>query len=168
MRKLLFFWTFFVLTNIVSGQIYSAVVASASAGVTSTEMLTNGALTSGTSWGQTGGFTLTSNAATFDDISNGGFYQLPADMVTNVSANTAYTLTFDVTGTSGGGIYMLISGSDNGDGPATYVAIAEYTNGSKTVNFTTPADVLGGGLRFAASTAGDSGGTIDNISLKPQ
>lgn len=167
MRKLLILFLL-CLTFELSGQVLSGVVSSPSVGAASTEMLTNGALTSGTSWSVTGGFTLASNAATFDDATNGSVYQLPADMITNVVANTAYTVTFDVSGTSGGGVYMLISGADNGDGPATYVAIAEYTNGSKTVNFTTPADVLGGGFRFSASTAGDSGGTIDNISLKPQ
>jgi len=120
---------------VLSGQsILSGSVASITTGAASTEKLTNGELTGGTSWAQTGGFALTGNAATFDDATNGSFYQLPASMVTNVVANTAYTVTFDVSGTSGGGIYMLISGSDNGDGPTTYVAIAEYTNGSKTVN----------------------------------
>jgi len=154
---------------LLNGQsILSGSVASIATGAASTEMLTNGTLTSGTSWAQTGGFALTGNAATFDDVTNGSIYQLPADMITNVQANTAYTLTFDVTGTSGFGIYMNITSADNGDGTETFVAIAEYTNGSKTVNFTTPADVRGGGFRISASTAGDSGGTIDNISLKPQ
>ena len=165
MKKILFLLSLFICIQ-VSGQYPGIVAASNRVTVSDGEMLTNGALTSGTAWTVTGGWTLASNAATFDDVTNGLLNQFPASMVTNVVANTAYTLTFDVSGASGGGVYIKITSTDNGDGDVQYSAYAEYTNGTKTVNFTTPADVFGGGIRFQASTLGDSGATIDNISLK--
>lgn len=169
MRKILLIFSLFICIQ-VSGQ-YPGIVAAGNrttAPAGDVEMLTNGALTSGTSWTAAGGFTLASNAATFDDVSAGSILQADADMVVSILPNTAYTLTFDVTGTSGGGIYINITSVDAGNGTATYVGAAEYTNGSKTVNFTTPADVIDAGFRIGGLTAGDSGGTIDNLSLKLQ
>lgn len=129
------------------------------------EMISNGDFSGGsTDWVTTGGWTITGGAAVFDDVTTGQLDQLQADMASPLEANTAYTLTFSVSGTTGGGIYMTIRCATE-SGTITLVAFAEYNSGNKSVQFTTPADISDGGIRFVATTDGDSGATIDNISL---
>jgi len=165
-KYLLILALFFPL--LVSGQgLLSGVVGSIPALVGGDgEMLTNGAFTSGTSWTVTGGWTLTSNTAVYNKATNGTLYQTNAQMASSIVANTSYTLTFDLTGTSGAGIYMRLGSYDEGSGGVYYNAGTEETNGSKTIIFTTPADIYSGGLVVLAYAVGDSGGTIDNLSLK--
>jgi len=156
------FLTFQLNAQIFPGVIESQTVPAAAPGG---EIITNGSLSSATAWTVSGGVTIGSGVVTFDDVTTGHLEQTEANLVTPILINTAYTLTFDVAGTSGGGLYLLISSYDSGDGAVTYKAIAEYNDGSKVVNFTTPAVINDGGFRIYFSNAGDSGGTIDNISL---
>jgi len=150
---------------VLNGQsILSGSVASITTGTASTEMISNGAFASATDWTLDANWTIGSGVATYDKLGNTALIQTDADMVSSILPNTAYTLEFDVSGTTGGGIYMSIRIAAK---TIIYVNITEYNNGHKVVNFTTPADVDTGGISFLGNTAGDSGGNIDNVSLKP-
>lgn len=125
-------------------------------------MISNGTFASSTDWSVDGGWTIAGGFAVWDDATDGNLTQAAADMNAPVLANTAYTLTFDVSGTTGDGMYFGIKSANS---VATYKANAQYNNGSKTVNFTTPADISVGGIRFTGSTLGESGGSITNLVL---
>lgn len=129
-------------------------------------IISNGTFDSASDWAITEtAWTIGSGVATYGDVFTGTLYQLDEDLTTPLKANTDYTMTFDIAGTSGGGMYFRISTWDEGGGTAVLEPFTEYTNGAKTVNFTTPANIYDGGIAFGANTAGDSGGTIDNIVL---
>ena len=127
------------------------------------EMITDGSFASGsTYWGTTGGWTIGGGSGTFDDVTSGYISQTDGDMVSSIQPLTDYTLTFDISGTSGGGLYGRVCNAAATD---CWTSLAEYSNGAISIPFTTGADVGDGGIAFNGDTAGDSGGSITNVSL---
>ena len=97
----------------------------------------------------------------YDASGNNGLKQLDSDLVTTIVAGASYTLTFTVSG--GTARYWILNANQN----QVYHSTANYTAGTHTITFTTPADVSGGGISFYAY--GSSGGeahNLDNVSLK--
>lgn len=131
-------------------------------------MIVNGTFADSSYWERREGFvgwTISGGVATYNDVITGIIEQPDSVMTASVQPSTAYTLTFDLTGTSGGGLYMKLTSCDDGEGSVDYTSLAERTTGSITIQFTTPADIRDGGIAIYASADGDSGGSIDNLVL---
>jgi hypothetical protein len=167
MKKLLIILSFF-LTLSLSGQIYPGVISSQ--GVSGGEdifcennMISNGEFTDGTGWTANTGWSIGSGVATNDDATMGSkLIQAAGDMVTNVVAGHNYTISFDITISSGNAHFGLISSDDN----AAYANPADYANGHHSVDFTAPGWVSAGGLGINVDiTETDNSFTIDNICL---
>jgi hypothetical protein len=126
-------------------------------------MLNNGNFSDGTNhWSIDGGWSIGSGVATFDNATNGNLSQASADMVSSVAINTSYTLTFDVVA-SPDPMYL---GIRTADGNILYTANAYYAAGSRSVVFTTPADIEAGGIAIRGiSGYVGNGGTVTNIKL---
>jgi hypothetical protein len=128
----------------------------------SSEMIRNGGFINSDYWTLGSGWTIASNKATYDKTVNSILGQATEDMVYSIEEFTAYTCTFTVSGTSGGGLYMSIR---NSEGIHSYVTFHEYNNGDKIVHFITD-DLIGtAGFSFFGNIVGDSGGSITNVSL---
>lgn len=143
------------------------VAAAAPAGGGDDNMLTNGTFDDAAGWTlSSAAWVISGGVATYDDTGNSKLEQFDADMAVSIQPNTAYTLTLDISGTSGGGIYFSLRSVIDGSSDVLYKAAAEYTNGTgQTIQFTTPADIVDGGLSIGGLSAGDSGGVLDNLIL---
>ena len=129
------------------------------------EKITNGVFTSGTSWGTSdGSVDYVSDRMNYDDVNNNVYgYQASGDMVSAVEVSTNYRITFDVSGTSGGGVNFQITNYDVG---VAYIGYDDYTDGSYSLTFESAADLgVNFGIAFFFTSAG-SAGNIDNVSLK--
>ena len=127
-------------------------------------MISNGTFDSGTDWAlYNGSYVISGGVATYDDVTNDLIYQDSASMVTPLAPNTDYKLTFTIVNTTATLCYIFF-----GNGLYhRYVAQTEYTTGTHTVYFTTPAagTLTPNGFQIFA---GDAGGafTIDDILLE--
>jgi hypothetical protein len=126
------------------------------------EMITNGVFDgTATEWNFGTRWSLVAGKAAYDNTGLGYLIQADGDMVSSIAPNTAYTLEFDFVCT---GPQTMRFTSANG--VAHYTENANYDGGHLTINFTTGADVSGGG--FAIYSYDDFDSTVDNISLKLQ
>lgn len=118
------------------------------------ESLTNGALTSGTSWARTDDMALSSNAATYTHSTGAGtLTQASASLAIALKSNTWYTLTYDVSSVTAGCTATVLS-----------VGTLDITAGTgKTLTFLTGSSVTD----FIISVTSSAGGfTLDNLSFK--
>jgi hypothetical protein len=135
------------------------------------EMISNGTFDSGDDWTANAPWTIGSGVASHNNTAIEFLTQVDGDMLTSIQPNTAYTITFTVIMEE---YWSMHLGFMNASEQVTYVSPAYYQvpagESSKTfsVNFTTPADLLGGGIAIRASTASTGAGSIDNVSLKLQ
>ena len=127
------------------------------------EMLSNGALTSGTDWTVTGsGFSIVSNELVYTGSGYGNIEQVQGDMAVAIEVETDYRLTFNLT-SSAPGITIRLRSSN---AAVSYNSSNSYTGtgGVVQILFTTPSDIGIGGLRISA-VDGAAAATIDNLSL---
>jgi uncharacterized repeat protein (TIGR02059 family) len=132
-------------------------------------IITNGVIGDGTSWGKGGwdGSTATFTDGAFQVIYPGTdatarLWQHSTDMASPMAINSSYTLSFDLTITSGT-IYMVFLSVDGG---VTYKNEQTYTTaGTKTITFSTSSSVSDGGIKFACQSVNSNTITIDNIVL---
>ena len=169
MRKLLFL--LLLLPIGLFGQVVSTSVyfAPAAGGAPPAEIFTNTGFADATGWAtgyaDAGVPTITGGVASLAYSASGWcyVYQSSANLTTPIVANTAYTLMFDLTRTAT--IYFTARSTS----AQNYIAEQTYTtNGTKTINFTTPADVGSGGFSFRFQSLGANTVTMDNVSLKLQ
>jgi len=125
------------------------------------ECLTNGALTSGTSWSDAGDFTLANNSADYAHSTGAGsITQAQADLAIALKANTYYLLVYSTGVAPGGaGDYLYI---DTDVADRVYMLRSEYYRGQQIV-FKTNASPTDFTIK-AVSTAW--AGLIDTLSLK--
>lgn len=156
------------LTLTASGQILPGVVASQ--GGTSgppppSNILRDGTFANGlTYWLETDGtFDIGGGIASYTNVGYGVIAQDQGDMISGVEINTAYTLTFDLTISSGQANFRL----RNYNGAVNYNSSSYTVNGGagQHIHFTTPADIDGGGFRITGQPFGDNAWTIDNLIL---
>lgn len=136
-----------------------------------TNMIYNGTFDSSVGWTESigsGNWVIANGVATWDDIESSNLNQISSSMNSPILPNTAYTLTFDMSGTTVAGMYFSIWSVGGAGASVQYVAPGQYANGSRSVSFTTPADIMSGGIAFRAANASDCSGSIDNIVLLPQ
>ena len=106
-------------------------------------MINNGTFDSATGWGLQSPVEITGGVLHYEASQEylvAG--QADGDMAESIAGSTAYTITFDLAITSGDTYITFI----NTAASVIYKAEALYTAGAKTVTFTTPSDVSGGGL----------------------
>ena len=127
----------------------------------SNEMLTNGSFDSASNWTLGGNWAYDSanQKMAYDADGDTSLGQSSANMVSDIVPLASYTLTFTVSG--GTARYWVLSSN----GSQEYIGKTNYTAGTHTVTFTTPAS--SSGISFLAYD--DNGGeahSIDNVSLK--
>jgi hypothetical protein len=128
------------------------------------EMISNGGFADATGWDVQTGWTISGNAAAFNDINSGArLDQDDADMVSAIKVSTTYRLTFDIGIGAGGYARMYVK---NASEDITYVATNNYPNGTNIIEFTTPSNITYKGISFIPSSLSTASFTIDNISLK--
>lgn len=169
MKKLLTLLTCLLLLTSLQGQIlkYSNYVAPVPPEPPEpTEMLTNGALTAGTSWDVYGYITLTNNRAEFSD--EGVFSQLVqagSTMAARIEGSTDYILTFTVVTNSTTGTLNIGIQNEIGDWFTGNGGLANYSDGTHNVSVTSPSSVNNGGIQIVISIMSSEAGYIDNLSL---
>jgi len=151
----------------LSGQslLLQVIAGNKAAGVSCDDgIIINGCFTSSDNWGtSTGNWTIGSGVASYNDLASSRIFQTQANMGTGIVINTAYTLTFNLTMTTGTIANLAITSSSEAAG---YVTAANYNTGLITLNFTTPANIDTGGIGIRASAGGSNGTfTIDNVKL---
>jgi len=130
------------------------------------EMLTDVTFPDATNWTiVTTGWTITGTSADYDDVVfPAKLIQIDEDMVSSITTETDYTISFDLT----------IAGANrarisfyNFSTTRLYKADAWYTgSGTHSADFTSPATLDGGGFCIYPSTNSDDSWSITNISLK--
>ena len=125
------------------------------------ESLTNGNLTSGTSWTQTGDMALTSNAATYTNSSGTGtLNQASGTLAIAGNPNRLYSFTYTISGISGTAPVATITTSF----AATAQTLTTNATGTFTLIFRSAASP---GNFVISVTSGAAGAfTIDTLSLK--
>lgn len=164
MRKLLIILVLGLLFTQVNAQLQVPAVASSIqvGGGLGPEKITNGGFADATSWSASAGVTISSGVCSFDGTSYQSLTQTDANMVTSLSINTDYTIAFDMSNSTGGGITVSIRDGSSG---VTYVVSNTYPDGSYSIDFTTPADIGVGGVRFRVGSSSGTG-DMDNVSVK--
>jgi hypothetical protein len=142
-----------VKTGVVTTRVVAAALSN---------MISNGTFDDGTDWGIISNWTIGSGVASYDDVSSGYLYQTPGNMVVAIEANTAYTLEFDISISSGNARILFGEIGASVD----YIVAANYINGHHAINFTTPANIGSGGFLIQGIyQTTDNPFTIDNITL---
>lgn len=133
----------------------------ADTGVVASENLTNGVLTSGTSWTNSGDFALTSNAGTYTHSSGSGYIQQESGTLAVAGiANRLYILTYTISGVSGTAPTATITTAFS----LSATTLVTNRNGTYTAVFrsaVSPAD-----FRIAVTSSATGAFTIDTLSLK--
>lgn len=124
----------------------------------STTILTNGALTGGTSWSVAGGFALAADAATYTHAGGTGtLTQTSAAMVEPITARNVYQLTYTISATTLDGTVTLTTAAAN-------PALTLPTTDGLHVTYFYSADAPGDFVISVTSTSGAF--TIDTLALK--
>ena len=125
------------------------------------EGITDGGIPAGTTaWIVQGGATLATDKCDFDNVTNGLLYQLAADMAIDLSSNTRYKMTFDVSISSGNANIAI---QDN-SGSIDYVSKAAYADGTHSVYFTT-GYIYQYGIGLYGYNDSDNAFSITNVSI---
>jgi hypothetical protein len=128
------------------------------------ECLTNGALTSGTSWTSSGDATLTADTAVFAYSAGTASYisQAAASLATALKANTWYAFTHTVSAaTANKAGYPQITIQTNSGGQ---LAVFSGNNGTKTIYFKTNASAISY-FRLNCTLSAGQACTLDDLSL---
>jgi hypothetical protein len=165
MKRLLNIILFLFLSVYLSGQIVTTnVYFTAVSDTLGPEMIREGTFASSTYWTLEAVWSITTGTpgyATYNDVASGNLRQTNANMLSTVTVNTLYRLTFTI------GSYTPYMRILNGNVDETYVDYAYYAPGNWVVRFTTPANIgADAGISFRATTGADGAFTITNISLK--
>ena len=129
---------------------------------TPTNMISNGTFDNGDDWTLTNGITITGGYLNCALVWQANVTQPAANMVQAMVPSTDYTISFDVSNSTGGGPRFLVLTEASW---TTLVAEASYSDGSYSINFTTPGTIeASAGLRLAFYND-DETGLLDNISL---
>jgi len=125
--------------------------------------ITQGVSTVGTYWDTGSRWTIAGGFAIYNNAGYSSLDQPDANMAISIVANTDYTLEFDINYPLGTAYFQLTEMTQT----YTYIAGDNYPDGHYSIDFTSPADIGTGGMRFVTEPdySGNSW-TITNISLK--
>lgn len=126
-------------------------------------MVSNGSFDSATGWATGAAWAIDGGNADYTCCGASTLSQYEVDMITPMSASTDYTLSFDISTTGSGTWFRVNAVYDSGTG-TEIIAVTAYTNGSYSLDFTTPGTITGGGISFYAGFEFESC-SIDNIVL---
>jgi hypothetical protein len=163
MKRILFILLLFPL--IASAQIgrfpfYTAPVV-AEAPPAGDNMISNGEFADTTDWNeQSAGFTIADGVLSYTGTAVAVCAQTAEHMVDSLQYSTDYTFTMYVVSSSPG-LYFRLRTATN----VNLAGGANYTTGTVTLNFTTPASPAMRGIQLYVW--GDADGTIDNVTLNP-
>jgi len=131
-------------------------------------LINNGTFDSDTLWyySMAPGWVIADGVATYDDVDSWKHLsQAQVDMNSpGVEADASYTLTFDMTSVGDANVGLMIYSYTGSE--VIYVEYANYSVGEVVINFTAPAAIQNGGLKFLIYKGGGARPvTLDNISL---
>jgi len=124
-------------------------------------MVSNGEFADGSDWTANSGWTISGGVATNNDaVSGSKLIQASADMLGELFANTNYTISFDITISSGNANINIQSAASE----SNYLTFTDFANGHHSVDITTPGWIGSKGICFNVNTTDtDNAFTIDNI-----
>lgn len=124
-------------------------------------MVANGSFDTDTLWAKDANWTIAGGVAVYaGTVSGAQIKQSDADMLASIQPSTDYTLAFDVIGAAPTAVINITNYAAN----VGYIGSGPYANGSHSIDFTTPASILGGGLLFAGYLSGTAF-DLDNVVL---
>jgi hypothetical protein len=128
-------------------------------------MISNGSWDDGdTDWTYTGAFDVSGGQMVHDgETSYGSFTQADGSMVTSIVAETDYRLQINITLSGANPMGFVIQ---NSNGVIEYgTDMYDCGNGTTTIDFTTPADIGIGGIRFRFPFEAGGSGAVNWVTL---
>ena len=134
--------------------------------VSTGNLFTNPNFDTSANWIAAGNCTYDSTNQKFDFTSDGGtLAQADGNLVSPLLGSTDYKVTVTVSDSTGDGLYMRLRTYDEGSGYTNLNSYASYANGTHEITFTTPSDILDGGVEFYVSGVGEAG-KLDDVKLE--
>jgi hypothetical protein len=164
MKKLYSILIGLLLLTTLQGQIlkFSNYVAPVPPETPTNNMVSNGTFDSSTDWTAEANWSIGDGKATWAAVASAFLIQANGDMITPLEVNTTYDISFYITISSGNAVLRF----DNAAKNATFYTpntTGACPNGTHTGSFTTPANLIGGGISVRASISSNTTWSIDNI-----
>jgi hypothetical protein len=144
--------------SIINARPFHRAVATAAPGA---NMVSNGTFDNGDDWTLSSSYTIAGGVLVFDNVTPATAVQTDGQMVTPLSVETDYTVSFDII--SGTGSYVVIQ---NAAQNVVYVAGAVRGVGSYSFNITSPDNLQGGGICIYCLD--NTTFTLDNLVIVPR